>query len=58
MAVLPAVVAPGWGALWPSIAGPILYQDYGLSDPWWPAVVYLPAMAWLAIEMRKGTEDA
>lgn len=58
MAVLPAVVAPGWGALWPSIAGPLLYQDYGLSDPWWPAVVYLPAMAWLAIELRKGTQDA
>ena len=58
MAVLPAVVAPGWGALWPSIAGPLLYQDYGLSDPWWPAVVYLPAMVWLAIETRKGTKDA
>ncbi len=58
MAVLPAVVAPGWGALWPSIAGPLLYQDYGLSDPWWPAIVYLPAMVWLAIELRKGTEHA
>lgn len=58
MAVLPAVIAPGWGALWPSVAGPLLYQDYGLSDPWWPAVVYLPAMAWLASEWRKGTEYA
>ncbi|MGI4794588.1 MAG: glycosyltransferase 87 family protein [Janthinobacterium lividum] len=58
MAVLPAVIAPGWGALWPSIAGPLLYQDFGLSDPWWPAVVYLPAMVWLAIEMRKGIDDA
>ena len=58
MAVLPAVVAPGWGALWPSVMGPLMYQDYGLSDPWWPAVVYLPAMAWLAIEVRRGTEDA
>ncbi len=58
MAVLPAVIAPGWGALWPSVAGPLLYQDFGLSDPWWPAVVYLPAMAWLAIEMRKGINHA
>ncbi len=58
MAVLPAVVAPGWGALWPSVAGPLLYQDYGLSDPWWPAIVYLPTMAWLAMELRKGTEHA
>lgn len=58
MIVLPAVVAPGWGALWPSVAGPLLYQDFGLSDPWWPAVVYLPAMVWLAIEIRKGIDDA
>jgi alpha-1,6-mannosyltransferase len=58
MVVLPAVIAPGWGALWPSIAGPLLYQDFGLSDPWWPAVVYLPAIAWLVIEMRKGSDDA
>ncbi|MDT7950822.1 MAG: glycosyltransferase 87 family protein [Acetobacteraceae bacterium] len=58
MAILPAVVAPGWGALWPSLAGPLLYQDFGLSDPWWPAVVYLPAMAWLAIDLRRRTEDA
>ena len=58
MAVLPAVVAPGWGALWPSVAGPLLYLDYGLSDPWWPAVVYLPAMVWLAVALRKGTEYA
>lgn len=57
-AVLPAVIAPGWGALWPSVAGPLLYQDFGLSDPWWPALVYVPAMAWLAIALRKGTEHA
>lgn len=58
MTILPAVVAPGWGALWPSVAGPLLYIDYGLSDPWWPAVVYLPTMAWLAVALRKGTEYA
>ena len=58
MAILPAVVAPGWGALWLSVAGPLLYLDYGLSDPWWPAVVYGPAIAWLALELRRGTEYA
>ena len=58
MALLPAVVAPGWGALWPTVAGPLLYQDAALGAPLCPAIVYLPALAWLMFELSRGTENA
>jgi alpha-1,6-mannosyltransferase len=58
MAVLPAVVVPRWGALWPSVAGPLLYRDDVLGQPLWPAIVFLPALAWLIVELRRGTEHA
>jgi hypothetical protein len=54
MPVLPATVAPRWGALWPSVAGPLLYRDVALSNPLLAAIVYLPALAWLVLELRKG----
>lgn len=56
MAVLPATVVPRFGALWLSVAGPLLYQDFALGEALWPAIVYLPALAWLLLELRKGTD--
>ncbi|MBV8916436.1 MAG: DUF2029 domain-containing protein [Acetobacteraceae bacterium] len=58
LAVLPATVVPRWGALWPSLAGPLLYLDFALSHPLWPAMVYLPMLAWLALELRKEIDHA
>ena len=58
MALLPAVVVPRWGALWPTVAGPLLYKDVGLGAPWWPAIVYMPALGWLLLEIWRGKQDA
>lgn len=58
MAVLPAVVMPRFGALWPAIVGPLLYKDVGLSQPLWPAIVYMPALAWLLFELSRGSKNA
>ena len=52
MLVLPAVVVPAWSALWPSLAGPLLYLDSGLDELVWPAIVFLPALLLLAIDLR------
>ncbi len=58
MAALPATVVPGFGPLWLSVAGPLLYQDFALREALWPAIVYLPALAWLLLELRKGIDHA
>ena len=50
--ILPAVIFPAWSALWPTIAGPLLYLDYGLDEPVWPAIVFLPALFLLIIDLR------
>lgn len=56
LAVLPATPLPRWGALWPSVAGPLLYLDE-LGNALWPAIVFLPALAWLILELRNGVGE-
>ena len=47
MLVLPAAVRPSLAALWPTVAGPLLYLDFARSDVLWPALVYIPCLALL-----------
>lgn len=58
MLIVPAVVVPRFGAIWPTVAGPLLYWDAGLSAPWWAAVVFGPAAFWLAAEVSRKVENA
>ena len=50
--VLPAILVPAWGALWPTIAGPLLYLDPSRDRVVWPALVFLPALVLLMIDLR------
>ena len=52
MMVLPAVLFPAWGALWPSLAGPLLYLDDERTTILWPALVFLPAVALFALDIH------
>ena len=47
MLVLPAVLCPAWSALWPTLAGPLLYLDFARVEVLWPAIVFLPSLALL-----------
>ena len=49
--VLPAVFVPAWSALWPTIAGPLLYLDFARSEVLWPALVFLPSLAFLLLDL-------
>ncbi len=51
MLVLPAVLVPAWSALWLTIAGPLLYLDHGHGQVLWPALVFLPALPLLLIDL-------
>ena len=52
MLILPAVICPAWSALWPTVAGPLLYLDYGLDEVVWPAIVFLPTLLLLIVDLR------
>ena len=52
MLVLPAAIVPAWSALWPTVVGPLLFLDYQRGDVMWPALVFLPAFALLAVDLR------
>ncbi len=52
MLVLPAIVVPAWSVLWPTLLAPLLYLDYGYDDVLWPALVFLPAIALLPLDLR------
>ena len=52
MLVLPAVVVPSWSALWPGLVGPVLYLDVGSHDVLWPALVFLPALLFIPLDIR------
>lgn len=58
MLIVPSVVVPRLGALWPTIAGPLLYRDVGLQSPVWPAIVLLPAAVWLVTALWKRSDHA
>jgi len=58
MLIVPAAVVQRLGALWPTVAGPLLYLDADLHSPWWPAIVFLPAVVWMAAELSKRTQNA
>lgn len=58
MLIVPAVVVPSFGALWPTVAGPLLYWDGGLAGPWWAAIVFGPVALWLISEVLRGIEHA
>jgi len=58
MLIVPSVVVPRLGAIWPTVAGPLLYRDADLHSPWWPAIVFLPLAVWLGIELSKRVQDA
>ena len=58
MLVVPCVVVPRLGAIWPTVAGPLLYWDADLHSPWWSAIVFLPMAVWLGIELSKRVQDA
>ena len=49
--VMPAVLIPAWSALWLTIAGPMLYLDYARSAVLWPALVFLPSLALLLLDV-------
>ncbi len=51
MLVLPAVLRPTWSALWLTVAAPLLYLDHGHGQVLWPALVFLPALPLLAIDL-------
>jgi len=51
MLVLPSVLVPTWSALWLTIAAPLLYLDHGHDQVLWPALVFLPALPLLAIDL-------
>ena len=53
LCTLPAALLPSWAALWPTIAGPLLYLDPSHDDVLWPALVFLPAPAFLLIDLRR-----
>ena len=52
MLVLPAVLFPAWGVLWPTLAGPLLYLDEQRDTVLWPALVFLPAVVLLALDFH------
>ncbi len=62
MLVLPAVLLPrrtssrwsfpGLSVLWPTLAGPFLYLDFALQHPSWAAIVYLPCLPLLWLDVR------
>ncbi len=49
--VLPAVIVPSWSALWPTLAGPLLYLDPERSAVVWPALVFLPSLVLLLLDI-------
>ena len=49
--ILPAILCPAWSALWPSLAGPLLYFDHGRDEWLWPAIVFLPCLPLLALDL-------
>ncbi len=51
MLVMPAILVPSWAALWPAMTAPLLYLDHAYNDVTWPAIVFLPALLLLAIEL-------
>ncbi len=55
MLVLPAAVVPFWAALWPTVAGPLLYLDPSHNDVLWPALVFLPVPPILLLDLRRNT---
>ena len=52
MLALPAIIVPAWSALWPTVLAPLLYLDYGYYEVLWPAIVFLPAIALLPLDLR------
>ena len=58
MLIVPATVVPRFGALWLTVAGPLLYWDAGLAAPWWAAIVFAPAALWLVVEVSRKVEHA
>ncbi len=48
---LPAVLAPARGVLWLTISAPVLYLDDVHDNVLWPAVVFLPFIALLVIDL-------
>ena len=48
---LPAVLAPASSVLWLTIAAPVLYLDDVHDNVLWPAVVFLPFVVLLAIDL-------
>lgn len=52
MLVLPAVIVPSWAALWPSIAGPLLYLDHAHNEVLATCIVFLPALPLVALDLR------
>ncbi len=53
MLVMPAVVVPSWAALWPSMAGPLMYMDTARSQVSWPAIAFLPALLLVVIDVYR-----
>ncbi len=51
MLVLPAALLPAGAALWPTVAAPLLYLDHSRDTVLWPALVVLPSLPLLAIDL-------
>jgi hypothetical protein len=52
MLVVPSVLCPVWGAVWLTVAAPLLYLDYDRVANNYAAWIYVPAFALLLFDLR------
>jgi alpha-1,6-mannosyltransferase len=52
MVALPATLLPARSALWLIMAAPLLYLDHAREAVLWPALVFLPALPLLAVDLH------